>query len=140
MFLFKLPRAAVACLLFLCILPVIASAKGNTTIDSFSKAKKLLLDKVYYDHRVTFYCDCPFKRIKPLYLLLNFLQPRNILNGQKEWNGSMWCRPKALANHSRSGGRVQPFVSAAKENRLRAANVLKKPTWNTGICRPISTT
>ncbi|MCP4339837.1 MAG: endonuclease I [Desulfobulbaceae bacterium] len=37
-----------------------AYAGGNTTIDSFSKAKKLLLKQVYHDHRTTFYCGCPF--------------------------------------------------------------------------------
>jgi deoxyribonuclease I len=33
---------------------------GNTTNQSFSKAKKMLARKVYYDHKTTFYCDCPF--------------------------------------------------------------------------------
>lgn len=61
MFRFKNWGGVVACILFLHVLPVTASAAGNMTIDSFSKAKKLLLNKVYYDHRVSFYCDCPFK-------------------------------------------------------------------------------
>ncbi len=39
-------------------------AGGNTTIDSFSKSKKLLLNKVYCDHRETFYCACQFKMDK----------------------------------------------------------------------------
>ena len=30
-----------------------ASAAGNETIDSFSKAKKMLERQVYFDHRVT---------------------------------------------------------------------------------------
>jgi hypothetical protein len=30
---------------------------GNTTIQSFSKAKKILLRQVYRDHKTTFYCD-----------------------------------------------------------------------------------
>jgi deoxyribonuclease I len=41
---------------------------GNTTIHSFSKAKKILLKPVYPDHKITFYCGCPFtddKRIVP---------------------------------------------------------------------------
>ena len=37
-----------------------AHAGGNTKIDSLSKAKKLLLNQVYYDHRTTFYRGCPF--------------------------------------------------------------------------------
>lgn len=53
--------------IFLVALPQ-AYAGGNTTIDSFSKAKKLLIEQVYHDHRTTFYCECPFtadKRIIP---------------------------------------------------------------------------
>lgn len=40
----------------------------NTTNPSFSKAKKTLLRQVYHDHRVTFYCGCPFtadKKVEP---------------------------------------------------------------------------
>ncbi|NOZ91049.1 MAG: deoxyribonuclease [Epsilonproteobacteria bacterium] len=34
--------------------------------DSFSKSKKILLKKIYYDHKITFYCHNPYeiKRIK----------------------------------------------------------------------------
>lgn len=38
----------------------LADPKGNTTIQSFNKSKKTLLNEVYYDHRETFYCGCPF--------------------------------------------------------------------------------
>ena len=34
--------------------------KGNITNQSFSQAKKLLMQQVYYDHRITFYCGCGF--------------------------------------------------------------------------------
>jgi deoxyribonuclease-1 len=33
----------------------------NTTNQSFSKAKKILLRDVYYDHKITFYCGCQFE-------------------------------------------------------------------------------
>ncbi|CAM3214974.1 hypothetical protein MOVI109754_21675 [Moritella viscosa] len=36
----------------------------NESIESFSKAKKLLAQKVYYDHRVTLYCDATFDEKK----------------------------------------------------------------------------
>lgn len=39
--------------------PGISLGGGNTAIQSFSKAKRLLLN-VYTDHRTTFYCDCPY--------------------------------------------------------------------------------
>jgi len=45
-----------------------AADRGNATFQSFNKAKKLLLKNVYNDHRITFYCNCPFtidKKIIP---------------------------------------------------------------------------
>jgi len=50
------------------LLPGFVLAEGNTTGDSFNKAKKTLFNRIYHDHRFTFYCDCPFdqsKRIIP---------------------------------------------------------------------------
>lgn len=44
------------------------AAAGNTTNDSFSKAKKMLERSVYFDHRETIYCAASFdskKRITP---------------------------------------------------------------------------
>lgn len=37
-----------------------ASGERNTKFQSFSKSKKVLLNKIYQDHRMTFYCDCDF--------------------------------------------------------------------------------
>jgi len=45
-----------------------AADRGNTSLQSFNKAKKILLKEVYYDHLTTFYCGCPFtinKKIIP---------------------------------------------------------------------------
>jgi deoxyribonuclease-1 len=46
--------------LSLIFFPALSLAGGNTTNQSFSKAKRLLLNEVYADHRLTFYCDCPY--------------------------------------------------------------------------------
>jgi len=54
--------------LMVALLPAFVLAEGNTTNDSFNKAKKALFKSIYHDHRYTFYCDCPFdqgKRIIP---------------------------------------------------------------------------
>ncbi len=56
---------AIICL-SLILFPVLSLAGGNTTNDSFSKAKKQLLNQVYYDHRETFYCGCPFSMEKKI--------------------------------------------------------------------------
>lgn len=37
-----------------------AQERGNTRIDSFSKAKRILA-KLYQNHQVTFYCGCSYK-------------------------------------------------------------------------------
>lgn len=50
---------AIICL-SLILFPALSLAGGNTTNQSFSKAKMLLLNEVYADHRLTFYCDCPY--------------------------------------------------------------------------------
>ena len=52
----------------LCIagLATAAAEKGNTQYQSFNKAKKILLDQVYYDHLTTFYCNCPFTMDKKI--------------------------------------------------------------------------
>jgi deoxyribonuclease-1 len=40
---------------------VYAQNKGNTTNDSFNKAKRTLLQEVYKGKGRTFYCNCPFQ-------------------------------------------------------------------------------
>jgi deoxyribonuclease-1 len=45
-----------------------AFADGNTTIQSFSKAKKLLQKEVYFDHRQTIYCNASFDAKKNITL------------------------------------------------------------------------
>jgi deoxyribonuclease-1 len=60
----------IAILIFIWLITgnVSAGGKGNTTIQSFKKAKKILLNQIYNDHRITFYCGCPFtddKKIIP---------------------------------------------------------------------------
>lgn len=40
------------------------SKKGNTAYESFIKVKEILLNKVYNNHRETFYCGCTFSKSK----------------------------------------------------------------------------
>jgi len=58
-------------ILFLLVSP--AFGDGNTTIQSFSKAKELLLTRVYYDHRLTFYCGCLFSPRKAILPCSNYI-------------------------------------------------------------------
>jgi deoxyribonuclease I len=54
-------RLAVLLLAILIGFTLSAQERGNTRIQSFSKAKKILA-KLYKPHRVTFYCGCDYKK------------------------------------------------------------------------------
>jgi endonuclease I len=68
--------------IFVCILflsgAVHAQTKGNTTNDSFNKAKRILLQQVYKGKGTTFYCGCPFKG-KKLLICQNYIPKRVFL-------------------------------------------------------------
>ena len=61
-------------------------AAGNEKIESFNKAKKLLEQKVYFDHRVTFYCQAPFDAKKRITLPDGFSAPKHDKRSSRvEW-------------------------------------------------------
>ena len=61
-------------------------AAGNEHIESFNKAKKLLEQKVYFDHRVTFYCQAPFDAKKNITLPEGFSAPKHAKRSSRvEW-------------------------------------------------------
>ena len=63
-----------------------ASAAGNETIDSFSKAKKILERQVYFDHRVTLYCGASFDEKKNIDLPDGFFTEKHQKRASKvEW-------------------------------------------------------
>lgn len=50
---------------------------GNVRIESFNKAKKALEKEVYFDHRVTIYCQAPFDEKKRITLPEGFSTPKH---------------------------------------------------------------
>ena len=54
-----------------------AAAAGNTTIESFNKAKRLLEREVYFDHRVTLYCGAAFDAKKNVVIPEGFTTPKH---------------------------------------------------------------
>jgi deoxyribonuclease I len=52
-------RFAILSLAILVGFSLAAEERGNTRIQNFRKAKKILA-KIYQDHRVTFYCGCSY--------------------------------------------------------------------------------
>ncbi len=64
-------------LLPLLMVPLVATAAGNTDIDSFNDAKRLLERKVYFDHRVTLYCEATFDQRKNITLPEGFVTDKH---------------------------------------------------------------
>ena len=61
-------------------------AQGNTTNDSFSKAKRMLEKEVYFDHRETFYCRAPFDVKKNVTLPEGFKTEKHVKRALRvEW-------------------------------------------------------
>lgn len=68
------------------LLATSALAGGNTTNDSFNKAKKTLEQQVYFDHRVTVYCGASFDAQKNVILPEGFTTPAHEKRaGKVEW-------------------------------------------------------
>lgn len=55
--------------------PVSSLAQGNTTNDSYNRAKRMLEREVYYDHRITVYCLAEFDERKNIILPDGFETP-----------------------------------------------------------------
>ena len=61
-------------------------AAGNTTNDSFNKAKRYLEKDIYYDHRVTFYCQAEFDAKKNVTLPDGFMTEKHTHTHQVHQN------------------------------------------------------
>lgn len=61
-------------------------ATGNTRVESFANAKRILLKRVFYDHRTTLYCDAPFHEDKQVDLPAGFQTP----SSQSRMNRIEW--------------------------------------------------
>jgi len=80
-FIFLLPLALVFTLSTTC-----NAAEGNHSIDSFSKAKKILQHQIYHDHRTTVYCGASFDDEKKVTPLPGFTTSKHAKRAQKiEW-------------------------------------------------------
>ncbi|MCY9845980.1 hypothetical protein [Vibrio caribbeanicus] len=77
-----LPKAIAG---FLFLLPF-STLAGNESIDSFSKAKKLLEEKVYFDKRETLYCAASFDEKKFITPPIGFQSDKYVKRAKKvEW-------------------------------------------------------
>ncbi len=63
-----------------------ASPRGNTTNESYVNAKRLLDHNVYFDHRVTLYCQASFDRRRNITLPRGFTTPSDANRARRvEW-------------------------------------------------------
>ncbi|WP_322632730.1 endonuclease [Vibrio sp. OPT18] len=68
------------------LLPLYAVAGGNESIESFSKAKRLLEQKVYFDNRETLYCAARFDAKKNITLPVGFKTDKHVKRSKRvEW-------------------------------------------------------
>lgn len=76
---------------FLCIFSIflfsdVYAENKNVTIDSFNKAKKLLEREVYFDYRVTIYCNALFDEEKNITIPKGFVAPKHEKRSKRiEW-------------------------------------------------------
>lgn len=64
----------------------LTNAAGNTSIQSFSKAKRLLHEQVYQDHRTTLYCNASYNSDKNVQLPQGFETTKHIKRSRRiEW-------------------------------------------------------
>ena len=55
----------------------ISQIPGNERVESFSQAKRILLSRVFYDHKVTLYCSAPFTADKQVQLPAGFVAEKS---------------------------------------------------------------
>lgn len=68
------------------VLPVQGKAAGNMQNESFAKAKRLLEQEVYYDHRQTLYCGALFDEHKQIQLPQGFTADKHQKRSSRvEW-------------------------------------------------------
>ena len=101
----------------LLVLPAQGWAAGNMQNESFAKAKRLLEQKVYYDHRQTLYCGAAFDEHKQIRLPRGFTADKHRKRSSRvewehvvpaenfgrafpEWRGKGQCRlPSHAGRH-----------------------------------------
>jgi len=82
----KSPIVLIIASLFLSLSLLSGAHAGNQTIDSFSKAKKILQQQVYRDHRTTVYCGATFDEHKKVSLPPGFTTTKHKKRSRKvEW-------------------------------------------------------
>ena len=59
------------------LLPSAVFSRGNTKIETYQQAKKVLYQVIYRDHRITFYCNFPFEKNRFVRLPDGFIVPRH---------------------------------------------------------------
>ena len=106
------------------LLPALALAGGNTTNDSFSKAKKML-GQVYADHRVTFYCGAAYDAQGNVTLPDGFETPKHEKRaGRIEWEHALPAENFGQAFHEWRDG--SPECVDNKGNEFKGRKCAEK--------------
>ena len=112
---------------------------GNTTNDSFNKAKKTLERQVYADHRITFYCNCPFSPDKKILPSENYTPKKEGKRAHRlEWEHIVQLTP--LGRAFPNGEMATQTVWTRKVNRLKVGIARGKLLFRSGIWKRTCTT
>ena len=123
-------------LILLFISPGYAGDNGNTTIQSFSKAKKILLRQVYEDHKIT--SIVIVHSIQKRRSCLQIIIPqKRMVNVHIDWSGNTLSRPMLLVRVSLNGVMATLSVKLVRANHSRVETVPGKWLRNSGTWNPI---
>jgi deoxyribonuclease I len=115
--------------------------KGNTTNQSFNKAKKILLRQVYYDHPTTFYCGCPFSAKRKILPCDNYTPKRDNKRAHRlEWEHIVPAHALGQSFPEWRNGHPDCVRNNGKTNHLKGEIVPEKWPSHSGTWNPICIT
>jgi deoxyribonuclease-1 len=107
--------------------PTSAFSSSNDTIQSFSKAKKALEKKVYFDHKATIYCFAQFDSKKNVFSPEGFLTEKHKKRAKRvEWEHVVPCRNFGQFFTELKGGHQQCVNKGKSFKGRRCAGKINK--------------
>ncbi len=111
-----------------------AASKGNTTIQSFSKAKKILIKQVYRGHQTTFNCESQYTQGKHVIHTNGYVPKKNSKRAHRlEWEHIVPAH--AFGQSFKEWREGHPDCVKKRANRLKAEivhenEISNSDTWN----------
>ena len=111
------------CFFIITIIPLESLAE-NKTVTSFSKAKDILQNKIYFDQRLTLYCNAEFSPNKTVLVPKGFVTNKYIKRTQKiEWEHVVPAQKFGIAFKEWTDGHENCMTSKGKKIKGRKCAV-----------------